>query len=110
MAWGLDLPSNILDLYALHRMKNNGFMEFRQGKMRPLQCSLLHLMEEKGLGHLAMSMAEKAAMRDLILRGGPYTAEEKKSILNYCAWDVRDLELLLPTILPTLDLPLAVVP
>jgi DNA polymerase I len=107
LAWGWELPSNILDLYAIDRTEKNGFVEFRKGKMRPLQCSLLRLMGEKGLGHLAMSEAQKKAMRDLVLRGGPYKPEEKASILDYCSWDVRDLELLLPVILPTLNLPLA---
>jgi DNA polymerase-1 len=107
LVWGRDLPCNILDLYALHRMQKNGFVEFREGKMRPLRCSLLSLMQEKGLGHLAMSAAQKEAMRNLILRGGSYTAQEKTSILDYCAGDVRDLELLLPAILPAIDLPRA---
>lgn len=107
LVWDWDLPSNILDLYALHRLEKNGFTEFRKGKMRPLRCTLLNLMQERGLGHLAMSEAQKEAMRNLILRDGPYTPEEKTAILDYCAWDVRDLELLLPAILPGLDLPLA---
>jgi DNA polymerase I len=107
LKWGWDLPQNILDLHALHRVEKNGLMEFHKGKMRPLRCSLLDLMQEKGLGHLAMPAAKKKAMRELILRGGPYTSEDKTSILDYCSSDVKDLELLLPTILPTLDLPLA---
>jgi DNA polymerase I len=107
LAWGWNLPSNILDLHALHRVEKNGFQESRNGKMGPTQCSLLRLMEEKGLSHLAISEARKKAMRDLILRGGPYTPEQKAAILDYCALDVRDLEVLLPTILPDCNLPQA---
>ncbi len=104
LALGWDLPSNIIDLYLLDRMQKNGFAEFRKGKWRPLRCSLLRLMEERGFGHLAIAEAEKRGMRDLVRRGGPYTVAEKSSILDYCLSDVRALEVLLPAMLPPLDL------
>jgi DNA polymerase I len=104
LAWGWELPCNILDLHAVHRLENNGLTEFQRGEERPLRCSLLSLMQEKDLGHLAMSEAHKEAMRNLILQGGPYTHEQKTAILDYCSADVKALELLLPAILPRSDL------
>jgi hypothetical protein len=46
-------------------------------------------------------------MRSLILRGGPWSAEERTAILDYCASDVAALERLLPAMLPHIDLPRA---
>jgi hypothetical protein len=50
---------------------------------------------------------EKDDMRSLILRGGPWSPEERAAILNYCAGDVAALERLLPAMLPRIDLPRA---
>jgi hypothetical protein len=46
-------------------------------------------------------------MRDLTLRGGPWSGQEQLDLLGYCETDVSALELLLPAMLPTLDLPRA---
>ncbi len=46
-------------------------------------------------------------MRALILRGGPWTEDERTAILDYCEADVEALERLLPAMLPKLDLPRA---
>jgi DNA polymerase I len=115
---GIELPSNILDLYAWHRLSKNGWKAPKQGKKldpktgerillkakaAPLKCSLLQLMDENGLAQLAMDAESKAGMRDLIQRVGPYTEAEKQSILDYCAWDVRDLKLLMPKIVARPD-------
>ena len=54
-----------------------------------------------------MAAQQKDAMRDLVLRGGPWTPQEQQDILEYCETDVTALELLLPAMLPTLDLPRA---
>jgi hypothetical protein len=35
---------------------------------------------------------DKDNMRDLVLRGGPYTPDEQHSILDYCESDVTALE------------------
>jgi hypothetical protein len=50
---------------------------------------------------------EKDEMRDLVLRGGPWSDAEKSAILDYCESDVAALARLLPAILPDIDLPLA---
>jgi DNA polymerase I len=48
---------------------------------------------------------EKAEMRDLILRGGPWSQAERTAILDYCESDVAALARLLPAMLPLIDLP-----
>jgi hypothetical protein len=54
-----------------------------------------------------MGAAEKDALRELAQRGGPYTAEERQALLDYCESDVRCLERLLPRMLPDIDVPRA---
>ena len=46
-------------------------------------------------------------MRELILRGRPWTEQQRADILDYCASDVYALERLLPRMLPDIDLPRA---
>jgi hypothetical protein len=46
-------------------------------------------------------------MRSLILRGEPWSDNERAAILDYCGDDVMALERLLPAMLPHLDLPRA---
>ena len=55
-----------------------------------------------------MDAAEKETMRELAIRGGPWTAEEREALLAYCESDVLALARLLPAMLPELDLPRAV--
>jgi hypothetical protein len=55
----------------------------------------------------AMGVAEKKGMTALAARGGPYTEEEQKSLLEYCEEDVVGLHRLLPPMLPRIDLPRA---
>ena len=46
-------------------------------------------------------------MRQLAMRGGPYTAAERLALLDYCQSDVDALARLLPAMLPQIDLPRA---
>ena len=46
-------------------------------------------------------------MRDLVLRGGPWSDAERSAILDYCESDVAALARLLPAMLPNIDLPRA---
>src|SRR6516164_1096471 len=46
-------------------------------------------------------------MRSLILRGEPWSDNERAAILDYCGDDVAALERLLPAMLPDIDLPRA---
>ena len=54
-----------------------------------------------------MDGAEKQTMRDLAIRGGPFTDDERQALLDYCAEDVHALERLLPRMLPRIDVPRA---
>jgi hypothetical protein len=51
----------------------------------------------------AMSAAEKDANRDLVIRGGPYTEDERDRILRYCGADVDALVRLLRRMDPSLQ-------
>lgn len=55
-----------------------------------------------------IDVQEKKAMRELALRGGPWTDTERADLLDYCASDTLALERLLPAMLPRIDLPRAV--
>jgi hypothetical protein len=94
---GWPLPARILDLFCEFRWLTNG----RQVSGRSLLDALTHF-GLNGIGSL-----EKDEMRALILRGGPWTEEERIAILDYCESDVRALQRLLPAFAPDLDLPRA---
>ena len=49
------------------------------------------------------------AARELAMRGGAWTQEERAALLTYCESDVVALAQLLPRILPRIDLPRALV-
>ena len=95
---GWKLPENLLDLYVEFRCLTNGTTP-------PNGAGLLGALLYFGLPSVAAQ--RKDAMRDLVLRGGPWDSQERLDILDYCETDVSALELLLPAMLPTLDLPRA---
>jgi len=98
LALGWPMPARILDLYVEFRNRTNG--------LEPLAGSgLVGALTYYGLD--AMSVAEKTEMRNLALRGGEYTPEEKMALLDYCQSDVDALTRLLPALLPSIDLPRA---
>jgi DNA polymerase-1 len=96
LAW--PAPARILDLHVEFRWLVNGTRP-------PLGVSLVGALGYFGLD--TISGHEKNTMRDLILGGGPWSSEQRRSILEYCASDVLALERLLPAMLPTIDLPRA---
>src|SRR5262249_13193896 len=49
-----------------------------------------------------IDLVRKDEMRDRILQGPPFSAQEQHDILNYCEDDVRALARLLPHIVPTI--------
>jgi hypothetical protein len=100
LALGWPLPENVLDLYVEFRNLTNG---------RPLPSGkgLLGALVYFGLGSIAAS--EKDEMRDLAIRGGPYTVEERDSLLNYCESDVEALCKLFQKMIPAIDMPRALV-
>ncbi len=95
---GWPLPANTLDLFTEFRWLTNG-------KALPHGKGLLGALLYFGLP--VMDAEEKTAMRDLVLRRGPWSAAEQAAILEYCASDVVALAKLYPVMLPNIDWPRA---
>lgn len=95
---GWPLPQNILDLFSELRTLTNGCK-------LPAGQGLLGALAYCGIDGIAA--VEKEAMRDLVLRGTPWTPEEQQAILDYCETDVVALAKLLPAMQERLDLPRA---
>ena len=97
-ALGWPAPARVLDLFVEFRAITNGLST-------PSGAGLLGALVYHGLP--AMDGAEKQSMRDLAIRGGPFTDDERQALLDYCAEDVHALERLLPRMLPRIDVPRA---
>ena len=98
LAMDWPLPVRVLDLFVEFRNLTNG---------RATICGagLLGALAHFGLS--AIDTAEKTEMRDLAMRGGPYSESEQTALLDYCQSDVDALARLLPAMLPSIDLPRA---
>ena len=89
-ALGWPRPGRMLDLFAeFRRLTNGGGNNHGNG----LIGALLHF------GLLTIGAEEKTAMRDLVMRGGPWTDIERRQILDYCESDVDAVLRLLPALL-----------
>ncbi|EMI54652.1 DNA polymerase [Rhodopirellula sallentina] len=99
LALGWNLPARVLDLWCEFRNMLNG--TFPASGWGLLSC-LSHF------GFDSMLATEKTEMRDLAIRGGPYTAEEMTALVDYCQTDVDALDKLLPVMVPLIDFPRAV--
>lgn len=99
LSLGWPLPDNVLDLFAEFRCLSNGLPR------PPGGAGLLGALNWHGLE--SMDAIEKKEMRELAMRGGPYTESERVDLLDYCEADVIALERLLPMMLPVIDLPRA---
>ena len=91
LALGWPMPSRILDLYVEFSAATNG-------GDRPSGRGLVGALIAHGLD--SITGEEKTEMRDLVMRGGPWSEDEQASILDYCQSDVDALERLLPVMLP----------
>src|SRR5262249_18698043 len=91
LALGWPLPANLLDAYV-------EFANVTNGQPLPSGRGLLGALVYFGL--TGVSYAEKEAMRQLPMRGGPYTEEEVRQLLAYCQSDVLALRALLPAMEP----------
>lgn len=98
LALGWPLPTNVLDLYAEFRCMANGLPT-------PEGRGLLGALAWFGLDHIEVT--EKESMRQLALRGGPWSEDEKSSLLEYCASDVVALAKLIKKMAPLIDWPRA---
>lgn len=91
-------PTNLLDLFAEFRCLTNG--------LSPANGSgLLGALLYYGLP--SVGGEQKDAMRDLVLRGGPWSSEEQQLILDYCETDVVALDQLLAAMEHEIDWPRA---
>ena len=95
---GWPQPKRILDLCVEFKNATNG-VPVSNGK------GLIGALVFHGMD--SIDAAEKTEMRDLVLRGGPWTTEEKKAILEYCQTDTDALARLLPRMIGRIDLPRA---
>ena len=95
---GWPAPERTLDLFFEFRALTNGLQT-------PSGSGLLGAMVYHGLP--VMEAAEKESMRQLAIRGGPFTDAEREALLAYCAEDVAALARLLPAMMPRIDLPRA---
>ncbi len=91
-------PQRTLDLFFEFRALTNGLYT-------PSGCGLLGALVYHGLP--AMEGAEKDEMRQLAIRGGPFTDSERRALLDYCDEDVIALTRLLVAMMPKIDLPRA---
>ncbi len=98
LALGWPFPTRILDLFV-------EFSCLTSGKTLPCGRGLLGALSYFGLD--AIEVAEKESMRQLAMRGGDYTFDERIALLDYCQTDVDSLQKLLPVMLPHIDLPRA---
>jgi len=100
LSLGWPVPKRILDLYV-------EFKNHTCGKFVPTGFGLLSALGYFGLP--AIDVAEKGAMRDLILRGGPFTDPEVVLILDYCETDVVACDKLFSVMENLIDLPRALI-
>ena len=98
LALNWPFPACILDLYVEFRNLTNG-------RETPCGWGLLGALAYFGLD--GIDVMEKEEMRQLALRGGPWTPEEKAALLAYCESDVVALAKLLARMVSQIDLPRA---
>jgi hypothetical protein len=92
------VPQRVLDLFTEFRNHTNGVPTVSG-------AGLLGALAHHGLD--SIGNVEKDEMRNLVVRGGPWTHAERSAILEYCESDVAALSRLLPAMLPRIDLPRA---
>jgi hypothetical protein len=88
---GWPMPAGIVDLFA----------EFRNATNRihlPVGAGLLGALSYYGIP--AITSQQKEQERSLVMRGGPWSAAERRRILDYCQTDVDPLGALLERMLP----------
>jgi DNA polymerase I len=98
LALGWPVPERVLDLFVEFRNHTNG-------APTSSGAGLLGALAFYGLD--SIGTVEKDEMRVLVLRGGPWSDAEIMAIIGYCESDVAALARLLPAMLPSIDLPRA---
>jgi hypothetical protein len=108
LALGWSPPRNVIDLLPEFRLEVNwGLPKSLRTALLPHGTSLVGAMAYHSLPF--MSESEKTTERDLILRGGPWSADERARILDYCQRDVDATARLFERMRPTIDLERALV-
>lgn len=92
-------PEFVLDLYNEYRWFLNG------DTAKPTNTPLLRALLDYGI--VSITKEEKQTKRDLVMRGGPWSWEEREEILNYCESDVVETAQLFSKMVESLDLPRA---
>jgi hypothetical protein len=100
LALGWPMPARVLDLYFEFRHRTSGVWPLRQHRR------LVDALPFFGLSGL--DAVEKQEMIDLILRGEPWSKQERQAILEYCASDTVALRKLLLAMAPEIRWPYAV--
>ena len=98
LSLGWALPDNVLDLYIEFMWLTNGVKRDHKSARKSLLGALQYF------GARGISSDVKDAWRDRIQRLGPWTLEEKDGILDYCQSDVDALGVLLPRMLPEIEI------
>jgi hypothetical protein len=93
------MPARVLDLYVEFRAMTNG-------RTIPSGSGLLGALAYFGLD--CMESSEKQAMRELAMREGPHTPDERIALLDYCQTDVDVLPKLLDRMIEQIDVSRAV--
>jgi hypothetical protein len=99
LALGWPLPTRVLDLYFEFRHRTSGLPGWPPRRSR----KLLDAMSFFGLSGLDAIEKQETVKR--ILRGPPWSEEERQTIQNYCGSDVLALRKLLPAMAPGIDWP-----
>jgi hypothetical protein len=101
LALGWKLPCHVLDLRVEHLCQTN-FSEKRGALGRPkAPRKLIEILRSSGIPDGDAAVKERMVAR--ILKGPPFTAEERQAILNYCLSDADALIPLLWKLLPHID-------
>jgi hypothetical protein len=88
LSLGWKLPINIIDLFAEFRCLTN-----HSGDHQP-PAGLLAALDHFKLD--SIEARTKEHWRDIVLRGGPWSDDERRGILDYCESDVAALDKLIP--------------
>jgi hypothetical protein len=99
IAKGWGEPARALDAYLEFRhYVNNGSVKSgdRDKGFFSIGGALRYFLEDE------IDVVRKGEMRDRILRGPPFSAQEQHDILNYCEDDVRALARLIPHLVATI--------
>jgi len=100
------IPNRILDLYAEYRgIVNSDPVLAKLPRDKDIgKFSLSACLHTHGLHQFAIDPEHKTRMRNLCIRGGPYTHNEMEDLLKYCESDVIALQHLFPKMLSKINL------